>query len=77
MDRTINERMMMRNANDEAKSCSDSGRQARIQQMKNELQIMAGGKAVVGTMEGCPPEVEEQFLKQVLDFERQEKVKRN
>ena len=55
----------------------DPSRQARIQQMKNELQIIAGGKAVFGKMEGCPPAVEEQFLRQVLDFERQEKAKRN
>ena len=67
----------MINSSGEAGGCGDPGRQARIQQMKNELQVISGGKAVFGTMEGCPPEVEEQFLKQVLDFERQEKVKRN
>lgn len=55
----------------------DPGQKLRIQQMKNELQLIAGGKAVFGKMEGCPPEVEEQFLKQVLDFERQEKARRN
>ena len=46
-----------------------------IEEMKAELEALSEGKMVMGTLsDALPPEVEEQFLESVLDYERAEMV---
>ncbi|HYD49561.1 MAG TPA: hypothetical protein VEB21_14490 [Terriglobales bacterium] len=48
----------------------------RIDALKERLNELADGKAVFGTMADTPPEVEEAFLRSVLEFEEQHKARR-
>jgi len=47
----------------------DPQRQARIEELKQKIRDATGENPVFGTMHGCPPEVEEAFLKRVLAYE--------
>ena len=47
----------------------DYRRQARIEELKQKIRDATGENPVFGTMNGCPPEVEEAFLKSVLAYE--------
>jgi hypothetical protein len=47
----------------------DPDRQVRIKHLRDEISKLAGGEVCFGQSD-CPPEVLEQFLKQVLEFER-------
>jgi hypothetical protein len=47
----------------------DDQRQARIEELKQKIRDATGENPVFGTMNGCPPEVEEAFLKSVLAYE--------
>jgi hypothetical protein len=40
--------------------------QTRIEKLKRDIEEASGEKPVFGTAPDCPPEVEEQFLRQVL-----------
>src|SRR5687767_12285914 len=51
-------------------STPDADQRRRIQKLKEELQELARGKAEFGGMPDVPPDIEEQFLKQVLEFEK-------
>ncbi len=44
-------------------------RQARIEELKQKIRDATGQNPVFGTMNDCPPEVEEAFLKNVLAYE--------
>jgi hypothetical protein len=44
----------------------------RIEQLKAEVQRLAGGKAVMGGIERLPPDVAERFLEQVIAVEKEE-----
>lgn len=41
----------------------------RIEELKRRIREATGEQPVFGTMNDCPPEVEEAFLQQVLEFE--------
>ena len=47
----------------------DAQRQARIEELKQKIRNATGENPVFGTMHWCPPEVEEAFLKSVLEYE--------
>ena len=47
----------------------DAQRQARIEELKQKIRNATGENPVFGTMNGCPPEIEEAFLKSVLEYE--------
>ena len=47
----------------------DHQRQARIEELKQKIRDATGENPVFGTMNDCPPEVEEAFLKSVLAYE--------
>ena len=47
----------------------DDHRQARIEELKQKIRKATGENPVFGTMNGCPAEVEEAFLKSVLAWE--------
>jgi hypothetical protein len=46
---------------------------ARIEKLKKQIEDVSGEKPTFGTSPECPPEVEEAFLRQVLDYELAEK----
>jgi hypothetical protein len=48
----------------------------RIEQLKRDIEEASGEKPVFGTVPDCPPEVEEEFLRQVLSCELAEKKRR-
>ena len=48
----------------------------RIERLKRDIEETSGEKPVFGTAPDCPPEVEETFLRQVLDYELTEKKSR-
>ena len=50
--------------------------QARIEKLKKEIEEACNEKPLFGTAPGCPPEVEEAFLRQVLSCELAEKKRR-
>jgi len=45
----------------------------RIEQLKQQIREATNEDPVFGTMNGCPPDVEEAFLRQILEFESAEK----
>jgi hypothetical protein len=47
----------------------DAQRQARIEELRQKIRNATGENPVFGSMNGCPPEVEEAFLRSVLAFE--------
>ena len=44
----------------------------RIEQLKAEVQRLAGGQAVMGGIDRLPPDVAEQFLEGVIAVEKEE-----
>lgn len=48
----------------------------RIEQLKKDIEEASGQKPSFGTAPDCPPQVEEMFLRQVLDCELKEKNRR-
>ena len=48
---------------------NDIDRQARIEDLKQKIRDATGENPVFGTMNDCPPDVEEAFLRNVLAFE--------
>jgi hypothetical protein len=44
----------------------------RVEQLKAEVQRLAHGKAVMGGIDNLPPHIAEQFLKRVIEVEREE-----
>ena len=48
----------------------------RIAKLKRQIEEAAGEKPRFGTAPDCPPEVEEEFLRQVLAYELAEQKKR-
>jgi hypothetical protein len=50
--------------------------QARIEQLKKDIEEASREKPLFGTAPDCPPEVEEAFLRQVLRCELREKKRR-
>jgi hypothetical protein len=48
---------------------NDPQRQARIEELKQKIRDATGQNPVFGTMNDCPPEVEEAFLRSVLAYE--------
>jgi hypothetical protein len=50
--------------------------EARIEQLKRDIEEASGEKPFFGRAPDCPPEVEEIFLKQVLACELKEKKRR-
>jgi hypothetical protein len=51
---------------------ADVDREIRIEKMKRELDEIAGGKMLSGSLGPVSPEIEEAFLEQVLAYERAE-----
>src|SRR4026207_2552288 len=47
----------------------DDQHHARIEELKQKIRDATGENPVFGAMNGCPPEVEEAFLKSVLAYE--------
>ena len=50
--------------------------EARIEQLKRDIEEASGEKPHFGRAPDCPPEVEEVFLRQVLACELKEKKRR-
>ena len=50
--------------------------QARIENLKKDIEEVSGEKPTFGRAPDCPPEVEEAFLRQVLKCELKEKQRR-
>jgi hypothetical protein len=48
---------------------NDDQRKARIEELKQKIRDATGENPIFGTMNDCPPEVEEAFLRNVLAFE--------
>jgi hypothetical protein len=48
---------------------SPEDREKRIEQLKQRAEELAGGDITFGEAEATPPEVEEEFLKQVVEYE--------
>ena len=48
----------------------------RIEKLKRDIEEASGEKPLFGRAPDCPPEVEEQFLRQVLSCELAEKKRR-
>lgn len=46
----------------------------RIEKLKRAAAALSGGRMVTGTVPNCPPEIEEQFWKNVLAFENAPEV---
>jgi len=46
----------------------------RIEKLKREAAALSSGKMITGTAPNCPPEIEEQFWKNVLAFENAPEV---
>jgi hypothetical protein len=44
----------------------------RIKRLKEEVQRLANGQAVMGGIDQLPPDVAEQFLRRVIAVEREE-----
>jgi hypothetical protein len=44
----------------------------RIEQLKVEVQRLAGGKAVMGGIDETPPDIAEQFLEHVIAVEKED-----
>ena len=42
----------------------------RIEQLKEEVHRLAGGRVVMGGIDELPPDVAEQFLERVIAFEK-------
>ena len=55
----------------------DSEIRGRIESLKRELEALNSGPVVSGFSAECPLEVQEQFLKDVVAFERAERSKRH
>ena len=55
-------------------SAGDEGIEARIDRLKEQARALSGGHMASGTAPDCPPRLEEQFWKQVLDFENMPRV---
>jgi hypothetical protein len=47
----------------------DPQRHARIEELKQKIRDATGENPVFGTVNGCPPEIEEAFLESVLAYE--------
>src|SRR5262245_44332314 len=47
----------------------DQHQQARIEELRQKIRDATGENPVFGPIDGCPPEVEEAFLKSVLAYE--------
>jgi hypothetical protein len=47
----------------------DPQRRARIEELKQKIRDATGENPVFGTINGCPPEIEEAFLRSVLAYE--------
>lgn len=50
--------------------------QTRIENLKKDIEEVSGEKPMFGRAPDCPPEVEEAFLRQVLQCELKEKHRR-
>jgi hypothetical protein len=50
--------------------------QIRIEKLKREFEEVSEERPVFGTAPDCPPEVEEMFLRQVLNCELENKRRR-
>jgi len=50
--------------------------QSRIEKLKRDIEDASGEKPKFGTAPDCPPEVEEAFLRHVLDWELKERDRR-
>jgi len=48
----------------------------RIENLKRDIEKASGEKPTFGAAPDCPPEVEEAFLQQVLDYELKERDRR-
>jgi hypothetical protein len=48
----------------------------RIEQLKAEVQRLAGGKAVMGGIDELPPDVAQQFLEHVIAVEKKDAEQR-
>jgi hypothetical protein len=48
---------------------SDEDQEKRIEELKRRAKELAGGEMEIGEIEPCSPETEEEFLKQVVDYE--------
>jgi hypothetical protein len=48
---------------------TNNERQSRIERLKEQIREATGEDPTFGTMDGCPPELEEAFLQNVLRFE--------
>ena len=51
-----------------------SEQQRRIDELRAELNRLAGGRMIEGDLDHCPTDLKEQFLEQVLAFERGQKT---
>lgn len=52
-----------------AKNDSDNDREKKIENLKRRAEKLAGGKMQSGGSEDCSPELQEEFWKQVVEFE--------
>lgn len=48
----------------------------RIEQLKAEVQRLAGGKAVMGGIDQSPPDMAEEFLERVIAVEKEDAEQR-
>ena len=46
--------------------------QFRIEELRRRIREISGGARTLGAEEGCPPDIEEEFLRNVLEFETAE-----
>src|SRR5262245_46182176 len=51
---------------------SESDQQRRIENLKRRIREATGEEPVFGTLSHCPPDIEEAFLQNVLNFETTE-----
>jgi len=56
------------------KDSEENGREERIEDLKKKLDELSDGSVVFGNAPDLPPEIEEDFLKYVVDFENAEQV---
>lgn len=59
---------------DDSDDLEEDDRELRIRELRRQTERLAGGKFISSQSADCPPEILEQFLKQVVAYEQAEQV---
>lgn len=59
---------------DDSDDLEEDDRELRIRELRRQAERLAGGKFISNESADCPPEILEQFLKQVVAYEQAEQV---